>query len=469
MKKHLHIFAITALLVLSVERSNAQITEYTFETHFTEASINIYMQVLGIPSGLLEVQSEVDFYKVKYMTPHPNGTMVEVSGALCIPSDLDCPLPMASYQHGTISARSEAPSNPTGEAIIGVLYAAVGYITVMPDYIGLGDSELFHPYVHADSQASTSLDMIRSARDLQEALGYTWDEQLFIFGYSQGGHATAALQRLIETEASDEFTLTASAPMSGPYDISGVQAGVLTSDQVYPTPGYLPYVVLSYQEVYGNIYNDLTEVFLPEYAEIIPDLFDGNTSMGVINNAFPSVPAEMLQPAFIEAYNSDPNHPMRVALADNDVMDWAPQVPTRLYYCIADDQVNYMNSVVALENFTEQGSTSVQAIDLGQYDHGGCAPLALLFGLDYFESLKADNCNLSVNESNAEVLSVFPNPTEGSINFSRPVNGMVEVVDLAGQVVHRERVVQVFDLSFLSSGSYIVKGADLAPIRILLY
>lgn len=469
MKKHLHIFAITALMILSFERSSAQITEYTFETHFTEASINIYMQVLGIPSGLLEVQSEVDFYKVKYMTPHPNGTMVEVSGALCIPSDLDCPLPMASYQHGTISARSEAPSNPTGEAIIGVLYAAVGYITVMPDYIGLGDSEMFHPYVHADSQASTSLDMIRSARDLQEALGYTWDEQLFIFGYSQGGHATAALQRLIETEASDEFTLTASAPMSGPYDISGVQAGVLTSDQVYPTPGYLPYVVLSYQEVYGNIYNDLTEVFLPEYAEIIPDLFDGNTSMGVINNAFPSVPAEMLQPAFIEAYNSDPNHPMRVALADNDVMDWAPQVPTRLYYCIADDQVNYMNSVVALENFTELGSTSIQAIDLGQYDHGGCAPLALLFGLDYFESLKADNCNLSVNESNAEVLSVFPNPTEGSINFSRPVNGMVEVVDLAGQVVHRERVAQTLDLSFLSSGSYIVKGADLAPIRILLY
>ncbi|MFN6379532.1 MAG: lipase family protein [Flavobacteriales bacterium] len=468
MNQLLRLFFLVIVLVCSF-RGKAQITDYTLETHFTEASINIYMQVLGIPNGLLEIQSEVDFYKIKYMTPHPNGTMVEVSGALCVPSDLDCPLPMASYQHGTISARNEAPSNPTGEALIGVLYAAVGYITVMPDYIGLGDSQLFHPYVHADSQASASLDMIRSARDLQETLGYNWDEQLFIFGYSQGGHATAALQRLIETESSDEFTITASAPMSGPYDISGIQAGVLTSDQVYPTPGYLPYVVLSYQEVYGNIYNDLSEVFLPEYAEIIPDLFDGNTTMSVINSAFPAVPADMLQPAFIEAYNNDPNHPMRLALADNDVMDWAPQVPTRLYYCIADDQVNYMNSVVALENFTELGSTSVQALDLGQYDHGGCAPLALLFGLDYFESLKVDNCNISGISEITDSFSISPNPSNGIVTFHQAVNDWIEVYDATGRKVASSWVSNTADWSALGAGCYVIKGRSFEPTRMIIH
>ncbi len=457
------------LFIIASVKGNTQITEYSLETHFTEASINIYMQVLGIPSGLLEVQSEVDFYKIKYMTPHPDGSMVEVSGALCVPSDLDCPLPMGSYQHGTISARDEAPSNPTGEALIGVLYAAVGYIIVMPDYIGLGDSPLLHPYVHADSQASTSLDMIRAARDLQTTLGYAWDEQLFIFGYSQGGHATAALQRLIETDFSDEFTITGSAPMSGPYDISGVQAGVLTSDQVYPTPGYLPYVVLSYQEVYGNIYNDLTEVFLPEYAEIIPDLFDGNTSMGVINNAFPSVPAQMLQPAFIEAYNSDPNHPMRVALADNDAMDWAPQVPTRLFYCNADDQVNYMNSVVALENFIELGSTSVTAVDLGEYDHGGCAPLALLFGLDFFESLKVDNCNISGISEITDSFSISPNPSNGIVSFNQAVNDWIEVYDATGRKVAASWVSQTADWSALGAGCYVIKGRSFEPTRMIIH
>jgi pimeloyl-ACP methyl ester carboxylesterase len=457
------------LFIIASVKGNTQITEYSLETHFTEASINIYMQVLGIPSGLLEVQSEVDFYKIKYMTPHPDGSMVEVSGALCVPSDLDCPLPMGSYQHGTISARDEAPSNPNGEALIGVLYAAVGYIIVMPDYIGLGDSPLLHPYVHADSQASTSLDMIRAARDLQSTLGYTWDEQLFLFGYSQGGHATAALQRLIETEFGDEFTITGSAPMSGPYDISGVQAGVLTSDQVYPTPGYLPYVVLSYQEVYGNIYNDLTEVFLPEYAEIIPDLFDGNTSMGIINNAFPTVPAQMLQPAFIEAYNSDPNHPMRVALADNDVMDWAPQVPTRLFYCNADDQVNYMNSVLALENFTELGSTSVTAVDLGEYDHGGCAPLALLFGLDFFESLKVDNCNISGISEITDSFSISPNPSNGIVSFNQAVNDWIEVYDATGRKVAASWVSQTADWSALGAGCYVIIGRSFEPTRMIIH
>lgn len=459
---------IVLLFLITGARGISQITEYTLETHFSETSINIYMQVLGIPAGLLEVQSEVDFYKVKYMTPHPDGSMVEVSGALCVPSDLDCPLPMGSYQHGTISARDEAPSNPTGEALIGVLYAAAGYIIVMPDYIGLGDSPLLHPYVHADSEASTSLDMIRAGRDLQSTLGFTWDEQLFIFGYSQGGHATAALQRLIETEFNDEFSITGSAPMSGPYDISGVQASVLTSDQVYPTPGYLPYVVLSYQEVYGNIYNNLTEVFLPEYADIIPDLFDGNTSMGVINNAFPSVPADMLQPAFIEAYNNDPNHPMRLALADNDVMDWAPQVPTRLLYCSADDQVSFENSLVALENFTTLGSTSVTAVDLGQFDHGGCAPLALLFGLDFFESLKVDNCNVSVNEQMSDPFLIAPNPTRGIVSFNKLVNDWVEVYDATGRRVAAQWVSQSADWSHLGAGCYVIKGKTFEPTRMII-
>ncbi len=469
MLKYLRFLFLAIAVVVSISKTQGQITEYTMETQFSEATINIYMQVLGIPQGLLEVQSEVAFYKIKYMTPHPDGSMVEVSGALCVPIDLDCELPIASYQHGTISARNEAPSIPTGEALIGVLYASVGYIVVMPDYIGLGDSQLFHPYVHADSQASTSLDLIRAARDLQEELNYSWDEQLFIFGYSQGGHATAALQRMIETEFSDEFTITASAPMSGPYDISGVQASVLTSDQVYPTPGYLPYVVLSYQEVYGNIYNELTDVFLPEYAEIIPDLFDGNTTMSVINSAFPSVPAQMLQPAFIEAYNSDPNHPMRVALADNDVMDWAPEVPTRLFYCNADDQVSYLNTEVALENFLELGSTSVSAVDLGAFDHAGCAPLALLFGLDYFETLKVNNCILSIEDNEETSLSVFPNPTEGIVNFNKPINSMLNVLDLTGRVVHQQWTAQQLDLSFLSSGHYILKGEGFIPARVVIH
>lgn len=447
------------MLAFSYQVAQAQVTNTQFIAHYNSASVNSIISGFGLPDGLLEPVSEVDFYRVRYMTTHPNGELIEVSGALCIPSDLDCPLPMASYQHGTIARRIEAPSFSGGESTIGVLFASAGYIVCMPDYIGLGVSQVLHPYVHAESEASASLDMIRATRDLQENLNYVWDEQLFIFGYSQGGHATAALQRMIETTASEEFQITASAPMSGPYDISGVQASVLTSDQVYPTPGYLPYVVLSYQEVYGNIYSDLTDVFLPEYAEIIPNLFNGNVSMGTINNAFPDVPAEMLQPEFIEAYNTDPNHPMRLALAANNTMDWAPQVPTRLFYCDMDDQVDFMNSIVAEEAFIELGSSTVVAQNLGSLDHGDCAGPAFLFGFDFFEQNRVNNCALLKTEEETLQLNIFPNPVENEIQFSEQVNGNITIYNSTGQIVQHLNAngIKNMQMDHLTPGLYYLR------------
>lgn len=360
----------------------------TLLNHLTVDEVYELLADLGVNESMVDLNYEVDFYRVEYKTLHPNGDSVDVTGALCLPSNLDCPLPLNSYQHGTTSKKTKAPSYQSTESSLGVLYASAGYASVMPDYIGLGDSEGTHLYVHAASEASTSLDLIQAAHTLQDELGYELNDQLFLWGYSQGGHATMALHRLIETEYSDVYTVTACAPMSGPYDISGAQAGVITSDQPYPTPGYLPYVVLSYQAAYGNIYESLDEVFLPEYAAIIPELFNGNYGMGYINDQFPDVPSEMVLPAVLDDFQNNPNHPLRLALADNDVYDWAPLAPTHLYYCNADDQVTYLNSIVALDTMLFNGSTAVEAFDGGPFDHGVCAPFAMLAGYNFFESLR---------------------------------------------------------------------------------
>lgn len=365
--------------------SSAQTAEL-LESYTIEDIENI-VSAFGFPDGLIELTYEVDVYKITYETLHPNGEMVVATGALCLPSGVVCPLPLSSYQHGTVALKTNVPSHLNSETNLGVLYASSGFATTMPDFIGLGDSPGMHLYVHADSEASASFDLIQAAEGMQEELGFNLDGQLFLWGYSQGGHATLALQRLVETEYSEEYTITASAPMSGPYDISGVQAEYLTGAEAYPTPGYLPYVVLSYQEVYGTLYEELEDVFLPEYAAIIPDLFDGTVSMGAINASFPSIPSQCLLPEVFEAFESDPEHPIRVALEDNDLYNWTPTAPTNLYYCEGDDQVSYLNAIVALEAFVENGSTSVDALNGGDFDHGGCAPIAMLGAYNWFNEL----------------------------------------------------------------------------------
>jgi len=341
---------------------------------------------LNVLPGIIDYNYDVRVYKVIYPTIDAQGQPTQASGALIVPVESNCNLALASYQHGTSTNRDGVPSRLSGEVNVGLLYATNGMVICMPDYLGLGDSPGFHPYVHAASEATAVVDMLRSAHSLSGELGYRLSEQLFLWGYSQGGHATAAAQKLIEEELSNEFTLTASAPMSGPYDASGVQAEVITSNQPYSTPNYLPYVLMAYQSVYGNLYADLSDVFISPYDTLLPQLFDGFHTGNEIDAFLPAIPNEMIIPAVLDSFRNDPDHRFRVALRDNDLYDWRPTSPTKLIYCRDDDQVDFQNSIVAYNAFQMNGATDIEIQDIGGgLDHNGCAPFAFISGLVYFK------------------------------------------------------------------------------------
>ena len=123
-----------------------------------------------------------------------------------------------------------------GELFLGIVFAPGGYVVCMPDYLGLGLGEGLHPYCHAKSEATATVDMLRATRQVCDEQDIHLNDQTFLFGYSQGGHATMAAARELELYHTDEFTLTASAPMSGPYDISGAQTELVVSDEPYSAP-----------------------------------------------------------------------------------------------------------------------------------------------------------------------------------------------------------------------------------------
>ena len=332
---------------------------------------------LGIPEFFISIDHEVDVYRVTYNTPDPKGNMTFATGAVCIPKDQGCALPLCSYQHGTVAHKMGVPSYQSGELDLGIMLATSGYILALPDYLGLGDSPGLHPYVHADSEGTACLDLLRAVREMSSTLNFRMNDQLMLLGYSQGGHATMALHREIEKNAADEFKVDLSVPMSGPYDISGTQAQYLIRDEPYPTPGYLPYTIMAYQEVYGNLYNDISEVLKPPYDKTIPPLFDGNNTMGFINSQCTAIPNQMLQDSTLENFKADPNHRLRKALEANDLYDWFPKAPIHMLYCEGDDQVDFMNALVALEAFEGNGLTDIFAQNMGDGDHGECVTPAL--------------------------------------------------------------------------------------------
>jgi len=382
-------------------------------------------------------QNNVSMYKVIYNTVDPQGDPIIASGAMFVPDLPGCDLPIGIYNHGTVYLKTDVPSNNNNEATVGKYVAGFGFLGLLPDYLGLGESPGMHPYVHADTQASATIDMIRAAKEYCEQENILLNGQLFLTGYSQGGHAAMATAWEIETNLSDEFTVTASAPASGPYDISNTQASPMSSDQPYASPEYLPYVLFSYQHVYGNLFDEPSDFLISPYDTLLPPMFNGEFSGGEIAAVMPEVPSQIVRPDVLEDFLNDPNHPMQLALLDNDRYNWTPQHPMRLYYCTADEQVFPDNSLITHAAMLANGAEDVELFNMGDNDHNGCVQPALFDMLGWFLDLKAECTGVGINDLTTLPVQVFPNPatTEVQLQFDEPGIYQVQLRDLAGKIV----------------------------------
>ncbi len=308
----------------------------------------------------------VSMNKITYGTADPFGNLTQASGLMAIPLNLNVAAPLASYQHGTLVEKSESPSSPTApqngyDRDLVTIMAASGYVIVAPDYLGFDDSPGLHSYVHAKSLAATVIDILRSARAYCEQKGIPLNGQLFLGGYSEGGYATMAAHKEMETYYSDEFVVTASAPAAGSYDLSGSTLKRFLSDAPYQEPYFLPYFLLAYNGIYGLV-DSYTDLFAAPYDVSVPPLFDGTRNEQDINSVLPSVPKDMLSPQLLQAMEGQETSVVKTALRENDVYRWTPRAPMRLYHCTGDQLVPYENSVTAYAYFVQHDASNVELV-----------------------------------------------------------------------------------------------------------
>lgn len=418
MKNFIQLASIIAGLCLTTTVFTQNLISSTYKGAKTKTQL---ISQFGIPF----IQYGVKYYKVTYTSPDVEGNLDTLSGLLVMPNDPARTFPRLVYQHGTSDCKTCVPSRygstGGGEGEVGLLLGGMGYMSLLPDYAGMGDGRGFHPYVHAATEASAAADMIRASAAWLTQNGFSANDQLFITGYSQGGHGSAALHRLVETNLAGEMTVTAAAHNSGPYSISGVMRGLIQSTDVYYYPAYIPNTVLGYQTAYGNLYNNLSDFFKPAYVAKIQQYYDGTISLSTLNQSListlttqtgASVPSRIIQDSILEIIADQPNHPINVAMRDNDVYDWAPQAPTRIFYCTADDQVPFMNSIVARDTMTANGAVALVATDVNPTaDHGTCYNPAMTQTILFFAGFQ----QITVDSKEPDVLSattIAPNPAQ---------------------------------------------------------
>lgn len=374
--------------VVAVEpATRGKVLSSTLWTNFSATTLNLFYFINKVP---LTAQYGVNCYRVVYETIDPLGGRTTASGGLFLPQQTGKSWPLFSFSHGTITQTNDVPSvSLTLDAFGGVALASVGYVSVVADLLGLGSSPGLHPYLHARSEATASVDMLRAARNFCASNSIGLNGQVFLAGYSQGGHTEMALHRELERYHTNEFTVTASAPMAGPYDMSGVELNDILSPRCPPNPYYAAYVVAAYQSVY-SMAPSWADLLVPPYDTTLPPLFNGNTSGATINTNMPACNiSSILTPAVLNSLTNDPGSPLYLALRDNDLYRWTPVAPMRLYHCSGDQDVLPANSQVAYSNFVARGDAQVQLIDpMPGADHSGCVIPALTAAKTWFDTLK---------------------------------------------------------------------------------
>jgi pimeloyl-ACP methyl ester carboxylesterase len=358
-------FAITFFFTLacsekedpSPETDDGNLVEAVVTASRTAAQLQFFIQLSGrdIDPGLFIY--DVDIYEVVYKTSY-HGTEINASGLVLLPKT-NTAVPMVSFQHGTIVQQAQAPtalSTTSPDLISYSALASMGFVTVVPDFIGFGESqELFHPYYVEEPTAEAVVDMLEAATVLAETKQIDFNGKLFLAGYSQGGYATLAAHKSIENNPSQDFDLIASFPGAGGYDITSMQK-YFFGLETYPDPYYLAYVGMSYQSYYGE--EVLPDFFRDPYAGKIPSLFDGVKSPADIDNQLTPVIKDLVTAEILSGIDTDPSFQfLREKFEENSLVDWRPVAPVFMYHGDADITVPFENSQITYETLISNGAS----------------------------------------------------------------------------------------------------------------
>ncbi|WP_457622698.1 alpha/beta hydrolase family protein [Persephonella sp.] len=376
-------------------------------------------------------------YRITYWTLDENNNKVKASGLLVIPdvNSLDPSVrnlysfPIVSDQHGTIFLDSDAPTNafasdlqalatgntPTSQTFSIVLpyTGLLGFATVMPDYIGYGESkDYYHTYMLEQSLANSVIDLIRAVLDYCEENGYPVKREVYLAGYSEGGYATMAAAKKIQTYYR-HFDLKGVVPMAGVYNLEKMGAAIVTAPEMI-FPPFPAYVVYAYSKAYDyiNLSELIQDVFINQLDSYFDKTKDGNTIYGLMFYAVGKTPGvdtfevtDFFKAEAVNDFLTNDNNPFKVAFRENNVDDWVPGMKMLFIHCAGDNLLPQSLAYETYEKFVQAGAPDVEFIDpelvypslvdSDGWNHTECAPYAykILLGWLCVQEYGADRCN----------------------------------------------------------------------------
>jgi alpha/beta superfamily hydrolase len=362
-------------------------------TTYSGDAVKTSLNAMMLSQLSTQVKHGVKLYKVTYKTVF-EGDSIVASGTIAVPetSDSKASFPLLSFQHGTITAKTDAPSIGYNSNVSNQLMnyvASMGFIVAMPDYIGFGSTQSkFHPFMVKQATTNAVIDFIRASK---EFIGIdkpvSTNGKLFMAGYSQGATATMGALRSIETElANADIKITAAAAGGGAYDLNRFRNTVLNLEK-YDQPHFMAYVLKAFKEYEGLDVN-YSEIYTATYAGKIPGLIDGVKNGVQINDELSLVIEELYTENFKTNFETDSKFAtLKTIMENNSVRAWSTTTPIKMFHGEKDIWIRSTQSTDLVKEFQTLKNTSVNFTALQGMDHTTAAPIMIINSILWFKTL----------------------------------------------------------------------------------
>lgn len=302
--------------------------------------------------------------RVMYHSQSISGVDIAVTGLVAVPSTPPPAggFPVITWAHGTTGIADICAPSLGGADVVDFANRLLdaGYVITATDYEGLGTPGR-HPYVVGESEARSTLDIVRAARNLPDAHA---SDNYVVWGHSQGGHAAMFSLHIADTWAPE-------------LHLAGVVAGAPPS-QLYliyqalknsPFRAYILMAAAGFNAAYGDTLAPLDKVLTPTGLQAVDTVDDGCADYVAQQTA--SIPTEDMikaDPSTVPEWNALLN-------ANDPGKFTAPgSVPLLMIQGGNDEQIPVVSTQILFDQQCAIGQTEQRWIYPGQSHAGVIGP-----------------------------------------------------------------------------------------------
>ncbi|MCG8474374.1 MAG: hypothetical protein MI784_02710 [Cytophagales bacterium] len=338
------------------EKKTDKILGFEFKSRYSRRALQLLLHLSPLRPLKVFLRTGIEIHRISYIT-HFKGKEIIASGLVCIPKDVDPQKPIVCGLRSTIFAHKFAPSeiNP----FYGLeLFCAAGYITFIPDLLGMGTSKhILPPFHHKESASSSVIDFILAGQELLSFKQLPIQNNLFLFGYSEGGYSALAAQEAIENDKDLKLQVEAVSAGAGAYHLTETMQHIFSQDS-HATPCLLSYLFYSYHHLYDWA-DSINHIFSKELSDKLHELFDGKKTIEEVNSGLSVKLRDLFRHDFLKSVRQQSHPQVLHAFQENSVHNYTPLAPLRLYHSKKDQTIPYTDSIATYRAMKKRGARNI--------------------------------------------------------------------------------------------------------------